>query len=113
MSQDDFPRKPNGKIDWVRYGRFMVPILSLLVALLGPLAGTSFYLGGRLESPEQKQQRIDNSMAVTREYVRHLMDWHHEHERQVGHTVMEERVKQLTMRVVALEKATSRLEGEP
>lgn len=47
--------KPNGRLDWRAYVRLW-PILAFILL-------ATFYLGGRLETPAQKQARIDRSLA--------------------------------------------------
>lgn len=47
--------KANGKIDWMQYARWWPIVAGIIVC--------AFWLGGRLESPLEKQQRINSSLS--------------------------------------------------
>ena len=72
------PRKPNGKLDWMGFVRTTWPIVVAVI-------GLAFWIGGRMESPEQKSERIRLQIeplvlkieALTKAMEKHTdLGWH-------------------------------------
>ena len=78
------PKNGNGKVDWLAFVRTTWPIILAVIML-------SWYLGGRLESPDEKQSRI---VA---------------HEQISGHPVMVERVRAIDDKLERIEEKLDRL----
>ena len=75
-----------------------------------------FWFGGmmtsRMETPSEKQSRIDRTVTPLEQRQRLLREQIDSHERLGGHKVMEERVSYLQQRVSELSKELARLERE-
>lgn len=79
------PRKPNGRVDWFAYLRTTWPVAMAVVGLV-------FWLGGRLQSPSEKQAQVQQILEPVKAELLFLRERLDRHVELGGHAAMRERM---------------------